>query len=351
MSFELVIGGAASGKSEYAEQTAVEVAAQLKTVDLVYIATMAARDSESLRRIEDHRRRRSGRGFRTIEKPTDLSAIDDIDGAVVVLEDLSNLTANELFVYEDGAFFERTPELALEKVLDGIDHLIMKSACLIAVTNDIFEDGGMLEGSMLSYTKLLGEINSAAALRADRVTELVCGTPVSCKYGYKTEEARAAREKAACVRDEEEPHPPRIIFITGGFCQGKTAFARSIVSSLKMAGAGHVMLVDDFHHSIRQAMTQMMSRGPVTGSDFSCSDTITEYKCCGRECAHRLIKGLCGQDYSAVVVISALPCSGPVPIDQFERSWRDEVGKACQVIAMYSSEVYRMLCGIPQRLK
>ena len=101
----------------------------------------------------------------------------------------------------------------------------------------------------------------------------------------------------------------------------------------------------------RGNMTQMMSRGPVTGSDFSCSDTITEYKCCGRECAHRLIKGLCGQDYSAVVVISALPCSGPVPIDQFERSWRDEVGKACQVIAMYSSEVYRMLCGIPQRLK
>jgi hypothetical protein len=69
------------------------------------------------------------------------------------------------------------------------------------------------------------------------------------------------------------------------------------------------------------------------------------------ELALELLNKLEDEDALAAIVVSALQCAGPVPADPFERRWRDEVGKACQVLAAHSAEVYRVLCGIPQRLK
>ena len=43
--------------------------------------------------------------------------------------------------------------------------------------------------------------------------------------------------------------------------------------------------------------------------------------------------------------------SGIVPIDPLMRRWQEENGRLLQRLAHRSSQVWRIFCGIPQRLK
>ena len=65
----LVTGGAASGKSEYAEHLAETAHAAGRETPLWYIATMTAPDDESRDRVQKHRDRRAGKGYETVECP------------------------------------------------------------------------------------------------------------------------------------------------------------------------------------------------------------------------------------------------------------------------------------------
>ena len=104
----LVSGGSASGKSEYAEGLVTAAPAGPR----FYVATMEVRDGESRRRVERHRAMRAGKGFATLECPTGLERLEVPAGSAVLLEDLSNLSANEYFSPQrDGAF---------DRVLAGI---------------------------------------------------------------------------------------------------------------------------------------------------------------------------------------------------------------------------------------
>ena len=42
---------------------------------------------------------------------------------------------------------------------------------------------------------------------------------------------------------------------------------------------------------------------------------------------------------------------GIVPLDAFDRAWREAVGRACCTLASAADEVIRVVCGLPQRLK
>ena len=59
----LVVGGSASGKSEYAEGLILAA----KSWPRSYIATMQPFDAECLRRIEKHRRQRAEQQFETVD--------------------------------------------------------------------------------------------------------------------------------------------------------------------------------------------------------------------------------------------------------------------------------------------
>ena len=98
----LVSGGSASGKSEFAE--GLVTASGLET--RAYLATMQVWDAESERRVERHRRMRAGKGFATVECPVNLAGAVLPAGCAALLEDLSNLTANEFFGPQgrEGAF-------------------------------------------------------------------------------------------------------------------------------------------------------------------------------------------------------------------------------------------------------
>lgn len=167
----MVTGGSASGKSEYAEQIAV----RLDAGERIYLATMRSFDAECEARIAKHRAARAGRGFVTVERYTGLAEEKIPAGAVVLLECLSNIVANELFD-ETGA-----GENAVQAVLSGIDSLCRQAAHLIVVTNEVFSDGEGYDPVTLHYIDLLGEINRKLAARADRVVEVVYSIPVVLK--------------------------------------------------------------------------------------------------------------------------------------------------------------------------
>lgn len=159
----IVIGGAASGKSEFAEELVQTLPGQR-----VYVATMEPYDGECLARIEKHRRQRAGKGFLTLERYRDLGGLEVPAGANVLLECMSNLLANELYSPQGGGS---------AAVLGGVERLSQRCAHLTIVTNEVFSGGCDYEGDTLRYLRELGAVNRALAARADRVVEVVCGCP------------------------------------------------------------------------------------------------------------------------------------------------------------------------------
>lgn len=159
----LVIGGAGSGKSAFAEALVCR-----RNGKKLYLATMLPHGAEAMTRIEKHRAQRAGRGFETLERGLDLEHAAIPAGADILLEDLSNLLANEIFDPAGGG---------VDAVRRGIEHLISESDNLTVVTNEIFSDGADYDAESLRYMRLLAELNREIAARADLAVELVCGLP------------------------------------------------------------------------------------------------------------------------------------------------------------------------------
>lgn len=166
----LVTGGAASGKSGYAEALAALFAGPR-----FYIATLIPRDEESLARIERHHRMRAERGFCTLERYFDIEALRLPAQGTALLECLGTLTANEMF--EKHEFREDVAQ----KILGGISNLEIQCEELVVVTNDVFGGGCAYAGETLQYMETLGMLNRALAARFERVVEVVCGIPVVLK--------------------------------------------------------------------------------------------------------------------------------------------------------------------------
>ena len=202
-------GGAASGKSEYAEERIRELfrASGLPGKRLLYLATMQ-RDggSETDSRIARHRQQRQGRGFETLEKacrledlkPADMNEAADFSRCFVLLEDLGNLLANEMYLPEGrlstapseeavGAvqrplFTADDEDNALYRyVLAPLRSLAEQAEVLLIVSNEIFSDGGEYEPETLRYLRNLGRLHQRLSAEAAEVTEVVCGIPLQKK--------------------------------------------------------------------------------------------------------------------------------------------------------------------------
>ena len=198
---KLVIGGSASGKSEYAEEFIISLAGD-ENID--YIATMKAYDEESVKRIDAHRIRRFGKSFVTMEKPVRVAEIAGQEHSRFgILECVSNLLANEMFSDEGysseedhcmdekcsgnegdrgkGSSGSAEKINIAEKVAEDIIRLAEDYEALVVVSNDIFQDSIIYDESVEEYIRGLGMINRSLAGRAETVTELVCGIPVEVK--------------------------------------------------------------------------------------------------------------------------------------------------------------------------
>lgn len=166
----LVSGGAGSGKSAYAESLVMKSSAAPR----VYLATMRVWGEEERQRVERHRRMRRNKGFLTVEQPLNLEQAEIPQGSVVLLEDLSNLTANECF---DGDGFQK----AEERIWRGITAVRERAEDLIIVTNELFSDGIAYPDETARYLALLAQLNCRLAEQADQVVEVVIGIPIPWK--------------------------------------------------------------------------------------------------------------------------------------------------------------------------
>ena len=162
----LVTGGSGCGKSTWAEK----LIASLPNEKRVYIATMQVYDEESVKRVARHRSQRANKEFITIECEKDLASAQVEEGSIVLLEDLVNLMANEMF---DGGDPNR--------IVPALEELAKKSRHLVMVTNDVFSDGVDYAESTREYLRQLAKINLQAAELADSVVEVVYSIPVCVK--------------------------------------------------------------------------------------------------------------------------------------------------------------------------
>ena len=162
----LVLGGARSGKSRYAESLVTALPAPW-----IYVATAEARDAEMAERIAAHQARR-GAGWRTLETPRDVVGALTAHGTTPLLVDCLTLwLANALLASADAdAEIERL-EAALEQA----------SAPLVLVANEV--GFGIVPDDALGrrFRDLQGVLNQRIAARADRVVLVVAGLPLTMK--------------------------------------------------------------------------------------------------------------------------------------------------------------------------
>ena len=202
----IVYGGSASGKSSYAESIAMSLQGDGR---LLYIATMypykwntTEIDPETMQRIERHRAMRADKGFDTVECYRHVEHIVAKGQDVLLLECMSNLLANEMYLEpdaDDGSDVEKTGiagEAGFEmsetmspvskKIVQALVALSTRVQDVVIVTNDVFSDGGSLtyDESTREYVKNLAQINCALAQEAATVTEVVCGIPVIVKKNH-----------------------------------------------------------------------------------------------------------------------------------------------------------------------
>ena len=164
----LVLGGAGSGKSACAEALLMRAAARTR----VYLATMEPYGAEAAARVAKHRKMREDKGFVTVERFTDLEHLELPGDCAVLLEDLGNLCANELFSPNGGG------EDALRC---GLMRLMRESREVIVVSNEVFLGGADYAEETLRYLSVLARTHRWLAEAADAVCEVCCGIPIYYK--------------------------------------------------------------------------------------------------------------------------------------------------------------------------
>lgn len=232
-----ITGGNDNGKSEYAEDLVIKLSPGGRSAGYtrIYLATMGARDEESLKRIKKHIFRRKDMEYITIEKSFDVGSIDitnidtgktdisnisisniDISNIsigntdignigirstsisntsiadiangsvknvnkdkggkrILLIEDIPNLLAGEMF---KGTSF--CPDVA-DKINADIMKLISVCEHTVIVTNEVFSDGMIYDEYTTTYLREFGTINRRLAGCSDKVVELVCGIPCIVK--------------------------------------------------------------------------------------------------------------------------------------------------------------------------
>ena len=177
--FHLITGGSGSGKSEYAENMILQYHDKQKS--LYYIATMEPFGNETKQKIERHRQMRAGKGFKTLECYTELETFAktfDFGQGSVLLECMSNLTANEIYHNLGSNLSEAS---MAQRLFDGVKMLIKKCEHLFVVTNEVCSECTEDTTEMQCYKRVLSAVNCKLAMEADCVTEVVYGIPVKIK--------------------------------------------------------------------------------------------------------------------------------------------------------------------------
>jgi adenosylcobinamide kinase/adenosylcobinamide-phosphate guanylyltransferase len=166
----LVLGGARSGKSRYAESLIVALPAPW-----IFLATAQAQDAEMAKRIAEHRAGRDSR-WDTIEVPHALAqAVDHASPASPLLVDCLTLwLSNRMLAGADMESEMRALEAALDR----------RAGPTVLVSNEV--GSGIVPENALArrFRDLQGQLNQRVAARADRVVLLIAGLPLVVKEAH-----------------------------------------------------------------------------------------------------------------------------------------------------------------------
>lgn len=325
--FQLITGGSGSGKSAFAEsmicryhQEAIKREPGLK---LYYAATMIPYGEETRKKIQRHREMRRDKGFETIECYTDVAALPLREAFVgkqhcILLECMSNLAANEMYEPEGAG------KNTVSQILKGIQKLRDSCSILVVVTNEICSESAVDTVEMQEYRRVLSNVNLKLAREADIVTEVVYGIPVCIKG-----EQRMVQEK----KTDETSNKTAIKMVVGGACQGKRAFAETQYGKVSWAD-GRKCREEDLYtcrgiHHFEVYIRRRMEEGQD-------------------------VEGLPGRivrENPDVIIVSGEIGLGLVPVDAFEREYREQTGRICTELAALASRVHRVVCGIGILLK
>jgi len=175
----LLLGGARSGKSSYAQRLARELGGD----QVLFVATAEAKDEEMRARIEAHRRARPP-AWRTVEAPRRVgkaivAALDD--ARVVVVDCLTLLVSNAMLSLGDQPDPGEAESLVLAEVESIIGACAEAGTTLIVVSNEV--GLGLVPNNALGrlYRDLLGRANQLLAAKADKVYWLMAGLAIDVK--------------------------------------------------------------------------------------------------------------------------------------------------------------------------
>lgn len=111
-----------------------------------------------------------------------------------------------------------------------------------------------------------------------------------------------------------------MVFIVGGVFQGKEAYAQAHFS-------GEYRILNRYHETVRRQLKE--GKNPL-------------------EEAERLLAQAGAE--KLIIICDEVGC-GLVPVDAFERNWREQVGRTCCYLASRADQVVRVVCGIGTRIK
>jgi len=166
----LVIGGARSGKSRYAESLISAL-----PPPWFYLATATASDDEMAERIKAHRTRRAA-AWRTVEAPCDIAGALATCGKAPALVDCLTLWLSNLML----------AEADVEAAVDRLEQALQAAAApIVLVSNEV--GFGIVPDHPLGrrFRDWQGIVNQRIAARADRVVLMVAGLPLVLKGAAK----------------------------------------------------------------------------------------------------------------------------------------------------------------------
>lgn len=162
-----IIGGAASGKSAYAERLA-----EAQRLPLTYIATAESYDDEMRTKIAAHQARRGGM-WSTVEAPRDVAgALGGVEEGGLVLLDCVTLWLTNTILAEADLM---TEESALLRALTDC------ASPVIVVSNEV--GAGIVPETSLGrrFRNAQGRLNQTLAARAGSVITVIAGLPLALK--------------------------------------------------------------------------------------------------------------------------------------------------------------------------
>lgn len=176
---ELVLGGARSGKSDWAVERAAEAGG-----DVLVVATAEALDDDMRARIEAHRHDRPAE-WTTLEEPREVAArLGDLRQRyeVIILDCLTLLVSNWLLAEGVSAGSPREPHRRTESRVDELCAALRRSADRVIIVSNEVGSGIVPDNETARrFRDNLGLANRLLAEQADTVLMMVAGLPLLLK--------------------------------------------------------------------------------------------------------------------------------------------------------------------------